>query len=610
VARPASRPADWLPPGVTLAGSAVAIAGVSEGRGLEAVGLAAALVGVGFWLALDLRHRASRGWGLGAGLGPVGVAGAAALLASAALIAAGPAAALGVAAALALGLWWTEGAREGRRLREALIASVGLSLTANFISSWAGLVAGLPAGALARDAAFLVLLLATAGGGATGQTGSSSRLLAYAALAAVVIASLDTAGGLPAIVGARTYLLYPVLLLAPAWRMSVSGRLAVARAMVALLAAMAVIGLLEVATRGGILTTLGYRADFAETATTSASPYFAGFRRATGGLGNFLEFGLVMNIGLLMARATLRGHWRAVAMVLFASAAFLSWSRLSWALVLLVALIPLDIVGQAVTRVQARRLLGAVVVVVVAMLFFTLGPGQIAKDRILGTDRVTQRSTSTRESQLSTALAQAGTRLVGTGPGTQGAAADRTSGRAQRTVTDNGYLIWLLELGWLGFAAIILLAYLVAVSLVAAGSWWAVALLAMLAIANGLFAAGDSRVVLAVGFVALRLLWTPRVTPQEAEARPWRVPAHPAAVARAGWDALQPAAVAATAAVCAGTLVSDAAAVDAEPAATAVGGPGTSSRVADRRRGRSPLLRASLIMLRLLLRRAERRGRR
>ena len=99
--------------------------------------------------------------------------------------------------------------------------------------------------------------------------------------------------------------------------------------------------------------------------------------------------------------------------------------------------------------------------------------------------------------------------MIGAGAGTQGAAADRTGTPASRIVTDNSYLIWLLELGWLGVVAILLLSTLVVGALWTTGEWWGIAVVGALALANGLFAASDSRVVLVVAFVALRLLWLP-----------------------------------------------------------------------------------------------------
>lgn len=339
---------------------------------------------------------------------------------------------------------------------------------------------------------------------------ATGRLIAYAALAVTVIVSIDATGGLPAFIGARTYLLYPILLLGPAWRMDAGRRLGLARGMVLILAVVAGVGLIEVATHGRFLSTLGYRTDFAETSTTSASPYFEGFRRATGGLGNFLEFGLLMNVGLLLARASLRGPARIAAMALFTVGALLSWSRLSWALAVIIAAIPLGVMGSTSARFQMRRLAGALTVCIVVALALNLGPGQVLLDRISGTDRVTQRSNSTRASQLSLALSQVGTRLVGSGPGTQGAAADRQAGGPSRTVTDNGYLIWLLELGWLGFAAILTLSLLIVAGIVGAGAWWALTLLGVLAVSNALFAASDSRVVLVISFIAMRVLWPSR----------------------------------------------------------------------------------------------------
>jgi hypothetical protein len=177
-------------------------------------------------------------------------------------------------------------------------------------------------------------------------------------------------------------------------------------------------------------------------------------------------------------------------------------------LVVLIALIPLEPVTGAWRGFAIKRLAtGAFVVAAVVSLLLVFGPSEIARQRLYSTDRVTALSNQTRSAQLGEALSLAGGRLLGNGPGSQGAAADRQAAGSQRVVTDNGYLIWLLELGWSGLAAIAVFSLGVAAALYRARAWWALALLGSLAFANALFAASDSRVVLAISFIALRLLW-------------------------------------------------------------------------------------------------------
>ncbi|HEX4678553.1 MAG TPA: hypothetical protein VH210_05055 [Gaiellaceae bacterium] len=413
--------------------------------------------------------------------------------------------------------WWIRGARDGLRLKEALTATVALAVAANFVTSWFGLVGGVPVGALVRDSSYAVLIAA---GTAefTQDRGGRTRLVAYLVLVAVVFITLGSTVGIVQITGARTYVLYPALLLGAAWRLDDRWRLSAGRLLVAVLLVLAAIGLAEVATHGHFLDVLGFRPDFAETTHIAAKPYFAGFRRATGGLGNFLEFGLLMCVGLLLSRAVLRGRLRVLIGAVFAAAAFLSWSRTAWALVVLIALIPLEPVTGAWRGFAIKRLAaGALVVVTVVSLLLAFGPSEIARQRLHATDRVTALSDATRSAQLSAALSVAGGRVLGTGPGSEGAAADRQAAATQRVVTDNGYLIWLLELGWLGLAAIAVFSLGVAAALYRARAWWALVLLGSLAFANALFAASDSRVVLAISFIALRLLW-PATVP-EARAR-------------------------------------------------------------------------------------------
>jgi hypothetical protein len=372
-------------------------------------------------------------------------------------------------------------------------------------------------GALVRDTSFAVLIAAGAAEMAQDR-GGRIRLVAYLVLVAVVFITLGTTVGMAQITGARTYVLYPALLLGAAWRLDDRWRVAAGRILVAVLLVLAAIGLAEVATHGHFLDVLGFRPDFAETTHVAAKPYFAGFRRATGGLGNFLEFGLLMCVGLLLSRAFLRGRSRALICAVFAVAAFLSWSRTAWVLVVLIALIPLEPVTGAWRGFAIKRLAtGALVISAVVSLLLAFGPSEIARQRLNSTDRVTALSNATRSAQLGTALSVAGGRLIGNGPGSQGAAADRVAAGTQRVVTDNGYLIWLLELGWSGLATIAVLSLAVAAALYRARAWWGLALLGSLAFANALFAASDSRVVLAISFIALRLLWP--ATTSEARAR-------------------------------------------------------------------------------------------
>ena len=88
----------------------------------------------------------------------------------------------------------------------------------------------------------------------------------------------------------------------------------------------------------------------------------------------------------------------------------------------------------------------------------------------------------------------AGARCVGRITCSSRSAADRTSGGLDRLVTDNGYLIWLFELGWLGVVSIALLSVLTLSALIAARAWWALLVLLIIAGSNALFAASDSRV--------------------------------------------------------------------------------------------------------------------
>lgn len=405
--------------------------------------------------------------------------------------------------------WWCSGARNGRRLREAILGAVTIAVLANFLSSWFGLVAGLPIGAVVRDVAF-ALLVAAAVHERRRLPISSPRALAYGALVVATIASLHGAPSLSEIVGARTYLLYPLLLLPVASQLDSEWREATGRLVIWILLALALVGLGEAATHGRLLADLGYRPDYAETSTLAASPYFHGLRRATGGLGNFLEFGLVMSVGLILARAFLRGPARVLASCVFLTAAFFSWSRLAWVLALLVMVAPIETFKNGHPRVRFTRLVsGGLLVLTAVGLLVAFGPKEMATNRLFARDSLSQQSDLTRSHQLQQALRIGGRSLIGTGAGTQGAAADRAGTPARRIVTDNSYLIWLLELGWLGVVAILLLSTLVVHALWTTGEWWGIAVVGALALANGLFAASDSRVVLVVSFVALRLLWLP-----------------------------------------------------------------------------------------------------
>lgn len=419
-------------------------------------------------------------------------------------------------------VWWCSGARNGHRLTEALLGAVTIAVLANFLSSWFGLVAGFPSGAVVRDAAFIVLVAAAVHERRRLRI-SGSRALAYGALVVAVLVSFHAAPTLSEIVGARTYLLYPLLLLPVASQMGTDWRETTSRPLVWILLALALVGLVEAATDGRVLADLGYRPDYAETSTLAASPYFHGLRRATGGLGNFLEFGLVMSVGLILARAFLRGPARVLASCIFVAAAFFSWSRLAWVLALLVMIAPIDGFGNGLSRIRLSRLVtGGVLVLSAVALVMAFGPRETVTNRLLARDRVTQQSNLTRSQQLRQALHVGGRSLIGAGAGTQGSAADRAATQTPRIVTDNSYLIWLLELGWLGVVALFLLSVIVVGELWAARAWWALAVVGALAFANAFFAASDSRVVLVVCFVAVRLLWLP--APGRAQLHPWPTP--------------------------------------------------------------------------------------
>ena len=422
----------------------------------------------------------------------------------------------GVAIAWALAplllVWWFSGARDGRRLSEALVGAVTIAVLANFLSSWFGLFAGLPLGAVIRDVAFAVLILAAVDDRPRLPI-SSGRALAYVGLVAVVLVSFHGSPRLTDLVGARTYLLYPLLLLPGASQLGADRRRGTGRALLWVVLALAIVGLGEAATDGRLLSDLGFRPDYAETTNLAASPYFHDMRRATGGLGNFLEFGLVMSFGLVLTRAFLRGPTRFVVSGFLLAAAFFSWSRLAWVLALLVMVAPIDSIRNGRPSMSFSRLVaGGAVVLAAVSLVVAFGPRETVTNRIFARDRVTQRSDLTRSQQLHEALHVGGRSLTGAGAGTQGSAADRSGTQGGRIVTDNSYLIWLLELGWLGVAALLLLSAAVVRALWTVRAWWALAIAGALAFANALFAASDSRVVLVVAFAAMRVLWVPPPT--------------------------------------------------------------------------------------------------
>jgi hypothetical protein len=305
--------------------------------------------------------------------------------------------------------------------------------------------------------------------------------LPFAAFAVwVALLLVPSPAKVPAILAARNLLLYTMVGFA-AYSL-VSRRCLDVRMLLGTLTAFGFIaaglGILDTATHGGIVTSLGYRPDYsgvegsASRLIAGASAAFQGYVRASGGISNALVFGYLMAAIAVFAtwmleRAVTRSGWRSRAWLVYVAlgivagvACFDSLTRGA-----IVALV-FGLLTLVVLRRSRPVLLGALATVVMAVTLTVAGSGflsmspsgsttfpslfDIVGSRLTSSDPMSQESSRLRIDQVRLGLESLTARPVGNGLGTEGSASTR-SGNAQGDLTPDIFvLIVALQTGIVG----------------------------------------------------------------------------------------------------------------------------------------------------------------
>ncbi len=428
---------------------------------------------------------------------------------------------------------WASGARILAAI--GIVAVVCTATFADYLSSWLPKVGGYPAGAVLRDGVALsfvclavaILLRDRSGWSraslaplATGRSPAVAGLaiVPFAVLAAwVLMLVLPSPATVPAVLAARNLLLYTMVgfaayVLVARRSLSIGVLLGTLTAVGFVAAGM---GILDTATHGGIVTTLGYDRDYsgvegsAGRLISGTSAMFQGYVRASGGISNALVFGYLMAAIAVFAtwmleRVVIRSGWRSwpalvyVALGIVAGVACIESLTRGAIIALVFGLLVL-----IVLRRSRPILVGAISTVTVALFLTwagsglistqppgpatvlgqsaapsqaaapgqsagpaaTAGPGliDIIGTRVTSGDPSSQESSSLRLDQVRRGLESLASRPMGNGLGTEGSASNR-SGNAQADLTPDIFVLIVgLQTGIIGavlygliFAAMIL----------------------------------------------------------------------------------------------------------------------------------------------------------
>jgi hypothetical protein len=379
-----------------------------------------------------------------------------------------------------------------------LVAVVGTAAFADYLSSWVGTIGGYPVGAIVRDGvatAFVcfagaVLLRERSGwsrkslarmASPRSDAAAGPAFLPFAAFAIwVVLLIIPSPAKVPAILAARNLLLYPMVGFAT--YVLVTRRCLNVKVLFGTLTAFGFIaaglGILDTATHGGIVTSLGYRRDYAgvegnaKRLIAGASAAFQGYVRASGGISNALVFGYLMAAMAVFAtwmleRAVIRSGWRSGAAMAYAVLGIVAGLACIDSLTrgALVALV-LGMFLLVVLRRSRPVLLGALSTVILSIFLAWAGsaplsaavPGQAAGPglldvvgtRVTSSDPTSQESSSLRLDEIHQGLDSLAARPMGNGLGTEGSASVRA---AQLGVAPDVFvLIVALQTGIVGLA--------------------------------------------------------------------------------------------------------------------------------------------------------------
>jgi len=421
------------------------------------------------------------------------------------------------------------------------VAVVGTAAFADYLSSWLPAVRGFPTGAILRDG-FAISFVCLAGvvlfeersrsGPAslaspnTRGSGAIARpaFLPYMALSVwVLLLVLASPTKVPVLLAARNLLLYTLVGFAAYAlfaRRSLNERVLLGTLTTVGFVA-AGLGILDTATHGGIVTSLGYRPDYsgiegsASRLIAGASAAFQGYVRASGGISNALVFGYLMAAMAvfgtwMLERAVMRSGWRSrpamtyLALGIAAGLACVDSLTRGALIALLIGLLLL-----AAMRRSRPIFLGSVVTVGMALALTLATSGIIAGSsagsgtflglldtvgaRVSSSDQASQESTSLRVDQIRAGLQGLVERPMGNGLGTEGAAADRSD--KAKVAPDVFVLIVALQTGIVGvglYALIFLVMLISAARRPTQGNALAVAMIGIFGISAVLSASPDA----------------------------------------------------------------------------------------------------------------------
>ena len=403
----------------------------------------------------------------------------------------------------------------GDRLRVlgaiGLAAVVATAAFADYFSSWLGTVRGFPVGAIVRDGvafAFVCLACAVVVRERSGWSlASLVRIASTRSAAAAGLAFLPflvfalwvglllpvSPARVPGILAARNLFLYTAVGFAA--YVLVTRTIVSFRTLTWTLAAFGFIaaglGILDTATRGGIVTGLGYRPDYSGVAGSASrliagtSAAFQGYVRASGGISNALVFGYLMAAIAVFAtwmleRVVIRSGWRSPAAVGYVALGILAGLACVDSLTRgAIFALGFGLLVLIVLRRSRPVVLGSIATVAVTLALTAAGSGfistsspgsasfpgllDIVGSRVTSSDTSSQESSSLRMDQVRIGLQSLASRPMGNGLGTEGSASTRAANGQTDLTPDVFVLIVALQTGLIGaglyaliFAAMIL----------------------------------------------------------------------------------------------------------------------------------------------------------
>ncbi|MHB9057055.1 MAG: O-antigen ligase family protein [Paludibacteraceae bacterium] len=339
-----------------------------------------------------------------------------------------------------------------------------LSMFAPYIGSWLPSLAGSPAGGLARDFTILVFIIGTLfviTKSLKVTLMQASYLIAWSVLSCWMAILAVTGGQISSgILGARNLIIFPLvgLLVSINIRKSVINYSTVKNCIFVLGGLAAVLGILDVITNGKVLIMLGYNDEYAEGSLFNLVVEYLGFRRASAGLSDSLNYGYTMSLFavyfiycLTMMKSCSKFKIILVCLLALLSSVAVILSLTRGAILVLIIGIMLFAIRYGSRRVKIA--FAAFIVSLIIVASSTVYSG-LLYGRFTDSEKVSERSSQSRIDMAKKSMVVIINNPFGIGLGTQGAGTKYISDD-MRVNSDNFFFWILVESGFMGFTLLL-----------------------------------------------------------------------------------------------------------------------------------------------------------